>query len=46
MKYIVVADNGQTLIMNLNKQEAVVFAMEMKERYPENNFYARKQVKR
>ena len=46
MKYIVVADNGQTLIMNVNKEEAVGFAMEMKERYPENNFYVRKQVKR
>lgn len=46
MKYIVLADNGQTLIMNLDKEEAVVFAMEMKERYPENNFYVRKQVKR
>lgn len=46
MKYIVVADNGQTLIMNVNKEEAVVFAKEMKEIYPENNFYVRKQVKR
>ena len=46
MKYIVVADNGQTLVMNLNKEEAVVFAMKMKEIYPENNFYVRKQVKR
>ena len=42
MKYIVVADNGQTLIRNLDKEEAVVFAMNMKERYPENNFYVRK----
>ena len=46
MKYIVVADNGQTLIMNLDKEEAVVFAMNMKEKYPENNFYVRRQVKR
>ena len=46
MKYIVLADNGQTLIMNMDKEEAVVFAMGMKERYPENNFYVRKQVKR
>ena len=46
MKYIVVADNGQTLEMNLDKEEAVAFAMYMKERYPENNFYVRKQVKR
>ena len=43
MRYIVVANNGQTLIRNLNKEEAVVFAMNMKERYPENNFYVRKQ---
>ena len=43
MKYIVVADNGQTLIRNLDKEEAVVFAMNMKERYAENNFYVRKQ---
>ena len=43
MKYIVVADNGQTLIRNLDKEEAVVFAMNMKERYLENNFYVRKQ---
>ena len=43
MRYIVVADNGQTLIRNLNKEEAVVFAMNMKERYSENNFYVRKQ---
>ena len=39
MKYIVVADNGQTLIRNLDKEEAGVFAMNMKERYPDNNFY-------
>ena len=43
MRYIVVADNGQTLIRNLDKEEAVIFAMNMKERYPENNFYVRKQ---
>ena len=43
MRYIVVADNGQTLIINLNKEEAVIFAMNMKKRYPENNFYVRKQ---
>ena len=43
MRYIVVADNGQTLIRNLDKEEAVIFAMNMKERYPENNFYVIKQ---
>ena len=43
MRYIVVADNGQTLIRNLDKEEAVIFAMNMKERYQENNFYVRKQ---
>ena len=43
MKYMVVADNGQTLIRNVDKEEAVVFAMNMKERYTENNFYVRKQ---
>ena len=43
MKYMVVADNGQALMRNLDKGEAVVFAMNMKERYPENNFYVRKQ---
>ena len=40
---MVVADNGQSLIRNSDKEEAVVFSMNMKERYPENNFYVRKQ---
>lgn len=43
MKYMIVADNGQALIRNLDKEEAVVFAMNMKERYKENNFYVIKQ---
>ena len=45
MKYVVEADNGQTLIMNLDKEKAVDFAKYMKEMYPENNFYVKKQLK-
>ena len=42
-KYMVVADNGQTLIMNLMYKGATNFANAMKEKYPENNFFVIKQ---
>lgn len=43
MKYKVVADNGQTLLMNLMYEEAIALAEKMKKRYPKNNFYVKKQ---
>lgn len=43
MKYKVVADNGQTLLMNLMYEEAVNYANGMKKKYPENNFFVIKQ---
>lgn len=43
MKYKVVADNGQTLLMNLMYEEAIKYANTMKEKYPENNFFVIKQ---
>ena len=43
MKYKVVADNGQTLLMNLMYETAIAFAEKMKKRYPKNNFYVKKQ---
>lgn len=43
MKYKVVADNGQTLLMNLMYEEAIEYANAMKEKYPENNFFVIKQ---
>ena len=39
MKYKVVADNGQTLLMNLMYDEAINYANSMKKKYPENNFF-------
>lgn len=39
MKYKVVADNGQTLLMNLMYEEAINYANAMKEKYPENDFF-------
>lgn len=39
MKYKVVADNGQTLLMNLMYEEAINYANTMKEKYPENDFF-------
>ena len=43
MKYKVVADNGQTLLMNLMYKGAINYANAMKEKYPENNFFVIKQ---
>lgn len=43
MKYKVVADNGQTLLMNLMYEEAINYANSMKKKYPENNFFVIKQ---
>ena len=43
MKYKVVADNGQTLLMNLMYEQAIDCANGMKEKYPENNFFVIKQ---
>ena len=43
MKYKVVADNGQTLLMNLMYETAITIAKKMKKRYPKNNFYVKKQ---
>ena len=43
MKYKVVADNGQTLLMNLMYKGAISYANAMKEKYPENNFFVIKQ---
>ena len=43
MKYKVVADNGQTLLMNLMYETAIDYANSMKEKYPENNFFVIKQ---
>ena len=43
MKYKVVADNGQTLVMNLMYEQAIDYANGMKEKYPENNFFVIKQ---
>lgn len=43
MKYKVVADNGQTLLMNLMYEQAIDYANGMKEKYPENNFFVIKQ---
>lgn len=43
MKYKVVADNGQILLMNLMYEEAINYANGMKEKYPENKFFVIKQ---
>ena len=43
MKCKVVADNGQTLLMNLMYETAIDYANSMKKKYPENNFFVIKQ---